>query len=117
LSDCAIFPSVVAEAGPMVLLEAASAGSFPLGTDQAGMAHNLSRLFEGAPPEWLTTARLPPDPASAIFALARQIPEAIALSQIAAPALRANCVGQFDWNSLATHLLVSLAATRRTHAA
>jgi glycosyltransferase involved in cell wall biosynthesis len=117
LTDCALFPSVVPEAGPMVLLEAASCGSFPLGTDRAGMAFNLTRLFEGLPAESLQAARLPIDPPQTTDGLVRQLPQALKLGPKILPQLRANCVRHFDWANLATQLLAGLASTRRTHAA
>ncbi len=113
LTDCALFPSVVPEAGPMVLLEAASCGSFPMGTNQAGMAHNLTKLFEGLPTDHAAAARLPTSPAENVAAIARNIPTALKLKSAAASQLRANCVRHFDWSSLATQLLRALANTRR----
>ena len=88
-----------------------------MGTDIAGMAHNLIRLFEGLPQPQLAAARLPADPVPAIDRITLQVPKALTYGPSAAAALRANCVAQFDWNSLATRLLSSLATTRRTHAA
>jgi len=113
LTDCALFPSMVPEAGPMVLLEAASSGSFPMGTNQAGMAHNLTKLFEGLSSEHTAAARLPVKPAENIAAIARNIPSALKGKTSATGALRSNCVRHFDWNSLATQLLKALANTRR----
>ncbi len=117
LTDCALFPSVVPEAGPMVLLEAASCGSFPMGTNVAGMAHNLTRLFEGLGPEYPSAARLPANAARAIERIAVQVPQALELGPTASSILRANCVRNFDWNSLATRLLDSLVTTRQARAA
>ena len=42
--DVAIFPSVVAEAGPLVFLEALASGCFPLGTYFAGMAASIDSV-------------------------------------------------------------------------
>ena len=38
----ALFPSVVAEAGPLVFLEAMASGCFPVGTYFAGMAVSIT---------------------------------------------------------------------------
>jgi hypothetical protein len=39
--DVAIFPSIVAEAGPLVLIEAMASGCYPMGTYFAGMGANI----------------------------------------------------------------------------
>jgi hypothetical protein len=57
--DVAIFPSVVAEVGPLVFLEALASGAFPLGTYFAGMAASINSVA-GDP----QAARLAVDPVS-----------------------------------------------------
>jgi glycosyltransferase involved in cell wall biosynthesis len=42
--DIALFPSIVAEAGPLVFLEALASGCFPLGTYFAGMAASIDSV-------------------------------------------------------------------------
>ena len=42
--DVAIFPSIVPEGGPLVLLEALASGCFPLGTYFAGMAAHIDSV-------------------------------------------------------------------------
>ena len=46
--DIAIFPSIVAEAGPLVFLEALASGCFPLGTYFAGMAASIDSVGDGS---------------------------------------------------------------------
>jgi len=58
--DVAIFPSVVAEAGPLVFLEAMASGCFPIGTYFAGMAASIDSVSQALPPDVADLMKLSP---------------------------------------------------------
>ncbi len=58
--DVAIFPSVVAEAGPLVFLEAMASGCFPIGTYFAGMAASIDSVSQAVPLDIVDLMKLSP---------------------------------------------------------
>lgn len=47
----AVFPSIVAEAGPLVLIEAMASGCYPMGTYFAGMGANIDIAASALDPQ------------------------------------------------------------------
>ena len=109
VADVGLFPSVVREASPLVVPEAAASGTFPIGVDHGGMGDSLRILGEALPEEArpLLLARYD---AHGVEDLARN---AVAVMQEPgqyAEALRAAAVARYDWQAIATDLAESLEA-------
>lgn len=107
-SDVAVFPSVVAEAGPLVFLEALASGCFPLGTYFAGMAASIDSVAEELPAEDADLMRVSPDPARTVSDIARKATAALALAGKHKATLREVAVRRYDWQSVARRLKAEL---------
>ncbi len=102
--DVAVFPSVVAEAGPLVLLEAMASGCFPMGTYFAGMGANLDNAGRALPEEQARLMRLRPEPEHTVRDIAHHIPAALALDGSYREALREVTVRNYDWRTISRNL-------------
>jgi len=107
--DAAVFPSVVAEAGPLVFLEALASGCFPLGTYFAGMAASIDAVAEALPPEHAALMKLTVDPAGKVAEIAEKTAGALDLDGRHKQALRRAVAGRHDWRKVARRLAAELA--------
>lgn len=107
-SDVAIFPSVVAEAGPLVFLEALASGCFPLGTYFAGMAASIDSVAQVLPAEDAELMKLSPDVDKTVADIAARVPQALRLGVKHKKALRDLAVERYDWTSVAGKLTAAL---------
>ncbi len=110
--DVAIFPSVVAEAGPLVFLEALASGAFPLGTYFAGMAASIDSVAGNLPGEDAALMKLSPDPSRTIADIVANTRKALALGGRHADRLRRSVMARHDWVELARTLAAELTALR-----
>ncbi|UCH73460.1 MAG: glycosyltransferase, partial [Rhodospirillales bacterium] len=108
--DVAIIPSIVAEAGPLVFLEALASGVFPLGTDFAGIAASIESVAGALPAADAAPMRLSPDPSRTIADIVAKTPLALALGRRHADRLRRVVVTRHDWATVAERLAAELAA-------
>ncbi|MGH7475268.1 MAG: glycosyltransferase [Longimicrobiales bacterium] len=106
--DVAVFPSVVAEAGPLVFLEALASGCFPLGTYFAGMAASIDAAAVALPEADAEMMKLRPDAAHVAADIAERVPRALELGERHREALRRIAVEHYDWSSVARRLARSL---------
>lgn len=106
--DAAVFPSVVAEAGPLVFLEALSSGVFPLGTDFAGMGASIERMRSHLDDEVVDVMRLAPVRERTAIDIAKHVPRAFARVDTVRSVLRTIAVERYDWRSVARILAASL---------
>ncbi len=109
-SDVAVVPSMVPEAGPLVLLEALAAGSFPIGTYQAGMADIIDSVSTGLPAPVAELMKLTTDPSRVVDALADKAIEALSLDGAYKSELRRATIDRYDWAQVASHLAGDLRA-------
>lgn len=109
-ADAAVFPSVVAEAGPLVFLEALASGCFPLGVDKAGMGASIDAAAHALPPQYGAVMRLSADPTYTVRDIAANVPKALVLEGRHAPALRRAVVKRHDWRRVADQLAAELTA-------
>lgn len=109
-ADVAVFPSVVAEAGPLVFLEALASGCFPLGVYHAGMGASIDRVAAAIPADDAEFMKLSPDPAATARDIAANTQAALALQGRHASALRRAVVERHDWGRVASRLAEELEA-------
>jgi glycosyltransferase involved in cell wall biosynthesis len=102
--DAAVFPSVVKEAGPLVFLEALASGSFPLGTDFAGMRASIDSIADALPAGAADAMRLRPDPDRTVEDIVRAVPAALQLAGRHKEALYRVARERYDWTSVARAL-------------
>ncbi|MGI9412481.1 MAG: glycosyltransferase, partial [Hyphomicrobiales bacterium] len=110
--DVAVFPSVVAEAGPLVFLEALASGVFPLGTYFAGMAASIDSVAGDLPAEDAALMKLSPEPSRTVDDIIANCTKALALGGIHAKRLRRAVVARYDWIEVARKLARELAALK-----
>jgi glycosyltransferase involved in cell wall biosynthesis len=108
LADVGVFPSVVREASPLVIPEAAASGAFPIGTDFGGMGDSLGVVGEGLPEEARPLLKARPDPEHTVADLAHHIAEALERPREHAAALRTIAERRFDWRAIAARLAADL---------
>lgn len=108
--DVAIFPSVVAEAGPLVFLEALASGVFPLGTYFAGMAASIDSVAGHLPAEVAALMKLDADPTRTIADIVTNTANALALGGRHAEMLRRSVTARYDWAVVARTLAEELNA-------
>jgi len=108
LAHVALVPSIVAEAGPLVFLEAMAAGCFPLGTYFAGTAERIDDAARVLPPEAAALMKLSPDPDRTVADIAEKVPAALALGGVHMEALRRVAVERHDWTQIARRLAETL---------
>lgn len=111
-SDVAVFPSIVAEASPMVVPEAMAAGCFPMGVDYAGMAASLDAPADVLPDDLAPLVRLRPAPEHTVRDIAAQVPRALDLRGRYADAFRDYVVQHLDWRAIAAHFHATLDGMR-----
>jgi glycosyltransferase involved in cell wall biosynthesis len=107
-SEIAIFPSVVAEAGPLVFLEALASGCFPLGTYFAGMAASIDSVSESLPDNDGELMKLSADPKQTVADIAGKAAAALSLAGKHKETLREVAVRRYDWESVARKLISEL---------
>ena len=108
--DVAIFPSVVAEAGPLVFLEALASGVFPLGTYFAGMAASIDSVAGDLPAEDAAHMKLSPDPSQTIADIIANTGNALTLGGRHADRLRRSVLARYDWVEVGRKLVAELTA-------
>ncbi|MGH7457632.1 MAG: glycosyltransferase family 4 protein [Longimicrobiaceae bacterium] len=114
--DAAVFPSVVAEAGPLVFLEALASGCFPLGTYFAGMAASIDSLASELP-DAAEAMKLSPEPGQTVAEIAAKVPRALALGASYGKQLRRVAVERYDWRSVSGRFAATLKTVAESEAA
>ncbi|MEJ2375733.1 MAG: glycosyltransferase [Pseudolabrys sp.] len=108
--DVAVFPSIVAEAGPLVLIEAMASGCYPIGTYFAGMGANIDIAASALDPQQGRYMRLRRDPKHLVDDIAANIVGALGLNGSYRSALREVAVANYDWKRIAHDLSRALHA-------
>lgn len=102
--DVAIFPSMVAEAGPMVLVEALASGSYPMGSNHSGIKYNLDIVADNLPGDDARPMRLGPEPATIVEDIIANTPQALAIRGKYRDELRQAAVEKYSWTRIAEDL-------------
>lgn len=113
LCDVAVFPSVVAEAGPFVFLEALASGCFPMGTYFGGMAANIDAVSRRIPRNVNGLMKLRTDPEHTIGDIISKVPDAIRVGGDHKQNLRQFVEDNHEWRSIAAWLSQTLTALSR----
>ena len=106
--DVAIFPSVVAEAGPLVFLEALASGCFPLGTYFAGMAASIDSVAHVLKNEDVEVMKICHDEKETVQSIAENVPKAFEICEQYKYVLRNVAVEKYDWQNVAKKFVYEL---------
>jgi glycosyltransferase involved in cell wall biosynthesis len=106
--DVAIFPSVVAEAGPLVFLEAMASGCFPMGAYHAGMAASIDSVAGSIPDHVLELMRLRVDEKYIVADIVANVQRALNIDEDSKAALRKIAVEKYDWQTVSKRLADNL---------
>jgi glycosyltransferase involved in cell wall biosynthesis len=98
--DVAIFPSVVAEAGPLVFLEAMASGCFPVGTYFAGMAASIDSVSQAVPPDILDLMKLSPSADQTVLDIISKVKKALYVDRNYREKLRDIAIEKYDWQNI-----------------
>ena len=109
LADAGAFPSVVREASPLVVPEAAAAGVLPVGPDVGGMGDSLRTLGAGLPESARPLLLVRPEPEHRVADLADRLVAALDEPRRYAADLRREAEARFDWRAIAERLSGALA--------
>jgi glycosyltransferase involved in cell wall biosynthesis len=106
--DVAVFPSVVAEAGPLVFLEALASGCFPLGTYFGGMAASIDAVAAGLPREHAELMKIRKDARHTVRDIVTSVCGALSLAGEHRHSLREAAVNRYDWRFVTRKLVQEL---------
>ncbi len=102
--DVALFPSVVAEAGPLVFLEAMASGCFPVGTYFAGMAASIDSVAGSIPADVSEWMKLNADENETVRDIIFKTKGALTVEDRYKKALRKITVEEYDWQNISKRL-------------
>ena len=106
--DVAIFPSVVAEAGPLVFLEAMASGCFPIGTYFAGMAASIDSVAHVVPGEIADLMKLSHRADQTVPDIITKVIQALLMRGKYKEQLRAVAIEKYDWENISKRLVSDL---------
>jgi glycosyltransferase involved in cell wall biosynthesis len=102
-ADISVFPSEIAEAYPLVLLESICAGVLPMGAYFEGLKDGVDTISEGLSPELREAMRLRVEPEQKVADLVRKVP--VLLDEAARVKSRwATVAGEYSWDKVAARL-------------
>jgi len=97
-ADIALFPSVIPEAYPLVLMEALANGVLPLASDFSGFAEGLDNLVGDLGAERVELMRLPMQDDIRVAGIARRVSALLAEQHDWSSELRAIATARYDWS-------------------
>ena len=105
-ADLAVFPSVVPEAYPLVLMESLANGVLPVVSDFSGFADGLRRLVPLLGEEWVDRMKIPIEPGPRVAAITDRLDSLLRDERLPAllPKLREIAVENFDWDIRAAQM-------------
>jgi len=106
--DVAIFPSVVAEAGPLVFLEAMASGCFPVGTYFAGMAASIDSVSQAVPQEIADLMKISPRADQTVLDIILKVKKALYVDIKYKERLRNVAIEKYDWENISDRLVSDL---------
>ena len=106
--DVAIFPSVVAEAGPLVFLEAMASGCFPIGTYFAGMGASIDSVSHAVPPDIVDLMKLSSRADQTVLDIVTKVRKALYIGRSYKEKLHNVAIEKYDWNNISKRLVSDL---------
>jgi glycosyltransferase involved in cell wall biosynthesis len=106
--DVAVFPSIVAEAGPLVFFEAMASGCFPIGTYFAGMAASIDSVSHALPHDIIELMKLSPRPNQTVRDIITNVRSALYVDQKYKNILRDVAIEKYDWTNISKKLAADL---------
>ena len=97
-ADLALFPSVIPEAYPLVLMEALANGVLPLASDFSGFAEGLDNLVGDLGAERVELMRLPMQDDIRVAGIARRVCALLAEQHDWSGELRSIATARYDWS-------------------
>ena len=111
LSDLAVFPSIVKEAYPLALLEALSAGVFPIVSDSAGLREGIDLLEGLFPKQVMRLMRVPMEEKKKIQVMKDHLLEALEVHDTGMRKKTVQYIREnYRWNRVCERLLKVFAA-------
>lgn len=107
-ADFTVFPSQIAEAYPLVLLESICAGALPIGSYFEGLKDGLDTISDGLPEDVREEMRLRVEPEQKIADIASKLPRLLARPESFTAYCRDLAVARFSWESVARLLVDEL---------
>ena len=101
--DCAVFPSVVKESGPLVFLESIASGCFPLGTNIGGIKASIDSFSAVIPDEVGKLMQIQPD--RSVGSMIENLTELLKSGHRWQFPLREELLKSYDWKSIADRLV------------
>jgi hypothetical protein len=98
----------VAEAGPLVFLEALASGCFPLGTYFAGMGASIDAVAKALPAEAAALMKVSSDERHTVKDIRKNCVAALDLEGRDQQTLRQVAIKNYDWEVVAQKLLKNL---------
>jgi hypothetical protein len=94
----------VAEAGPLVFLEALASGCFPIGTYFAGMGASIDAVAKALSPQQAELMKISAEHNRTIFDIATKAGEALMMDAELKSVLRSMAVLDYDWENVSKKL-------------
>lgn len=104
-ADLAVFPSIVPEAYPLVLMESLSNGVLPAASDFSGFREGLDLLVPFLGAETVDSMRLPTDDDTRVAGIADRLVASLGEESDRTDALRRIAVEQYDWTRRAEEMV------------
>ena len=104
-ADVALFPSVIPEAYPLVLMESLSNGVLPTASDFSGFAEGLDHLVPDLGQDRVKLMRLPVEDATRVRGIADRLTELLSDRRDWSAELRAIATGRYDWTIRAEQMV------------
>ena len=105
--DVALFPSVIPEAYPLVLMESLANGVLPVASNFSGFAEGLDNLEPDLGAERVRLMRLPMEDATRVAGIARRLGALLADKRDWSAELRAIATSRYDWSIRADEMVAA----------
>lgn len=103
-ADVTIFPSEIAEAYPLVLLESICAGVLPMGAYFEGLKDGLDAISSGLPPDLQEDMRIHVEPERKVKEIATKLPRLLGRPPEFGPYCRKLAEDKYSWTAVARQL-------------
>ncbi|MFW5973578.1 MAG: glycosyltransferase, partial [Bacteroidota bacterium] len=106
--DIGVFPSIVREAGPLVVKEAVASGAIPVGMDHAGTSFSLDHAEQALPENFRSHLRIRLDPREAVMDIVQNVSALLDQPRDLSEDLHQFAETHYDWRSIAAAMATEL---------